>query len=104
MTDLKTIAKLYRLYLIAFAAFVLAALLGFWYFRGYAGNPHVGETISVIKSSAETAERRTDAIIDSAKHKEEQSRNEVAEKIASASSDDLPDLLSGLLRDYRNKR
>lgn len=104
MTDLKTIAKLYRLYLIAFAAFVFAALLGFWYFRGYAGNPHVGETISVIKSSAETAERRTDAIIDAAKQKEDQARNETAEKISSASSDDLPDLLSGLLRDYRNKR
>ncbi|MBP5211851.1 MAG: transposase [Pyramidobacter sp.] len=104
MTDYKTLVKAYRAWLIAAAAVLLAALTAWWYARGFGGNADVGKTIDAIKTNTQTNERRVDAIIDAAKHKEEEARNETNEQMAVVSDDALPDLLTGLLRDYRAKR
>lgn len=104
MTDYKTLVKAYRAWLIALAAVALTALLAFWLLRGYGGNANVGKTIDAIRTNAQTNERRADNIIDAAKHNEEEARNETREKMAAVSDDALPDLLAGLLRDYRTKR
>lgn len=101
MTDYKTLVKAYRAWLIAAAAVLLVALMAYWYARGYGGNADVGKTIDAIKTNMQTNERRIDAIIDAAKHKEEEVRNETTEKMAAASDDALPDLLAGLLSDWR---
>ena len=85
------------------AAVLLAALIAWWYARGYNGNADVGKTIDAIKTNMQTNERRVDAIIDAAKHKEEEARNETTEKMAAASDDALPDLLAGLLSEYRRE-
>ena len=100
---LKLAFKLYRAYVIIFVAAVLIGLLTFWLFRGYGGNANVGKTIETIRTTTETTERRADNIIDAAKHKEEETRNETREKMAAVSDDALPDLLAGLLRDYRKQ-
>ena len=101
MTDYKTLVKAYRAWLIAVVAVLLAALMAWWYARSYGGNAGVGKTIDTIKTNTQTNECRVDAIIDAAKHKEEEARNETTEKMAAASDDALPDLLAGLLSDYR---
>ena len=100
MTDLKTLIRLYRAWLIALAAVVLAAL-AFWQFRGYGGRPEVREKIDEISVTAKANERRVDAIIDAAKTKEEEVKKDVSEKIATQSDDALPALLAGLLSEYR---
>ena len=82
---------------------VLVLALGWWLFRGYGGNAEVGQKIDAIKTNTQTNERRVDAIIDAAKHKEEEIRHETTEKITAASDDVLPDLLADLLSDYRKQ-
>lgn len=103
MTDYKTLVKAYRAWLIAVVAVLLAALMAWWYARGYGGNADVDKTIDAIKTNTQTNARRVDAIIDAAKHKEEEARNETTEKMAAACDDALPDLLAGLLADYRKR-
>ena len=101
MTDYKTLVKAYRAYLIALTAMALAVLLTFWLLRGYGGNADVGKTITDIQTNMKTNERRADAILDAAKQREETARNETNQKMAAVSDDDLPDLLAGLLSDWR---
>ena len=101
MTDYKTLVKAYRAYLIALTAMALAVLLTFWLLRGYGGNADVGKTITDIQTNMKTNERRADAILDAAKQREETARNETNQKMAAASDDDLPELLAGLLSDWR---
>ena len=103
MTDYRTLVKAYRAWLIAFAAVALAALLAFWLLRGYGGNANVGKTIDAIRTTAQNNERRAEMILDAAKHKEEEIRHETTEKIVAAGDDALPDLLAGLLADYRKQ-
>lgn len=104
MTDYKILFRLYRAYLIALAAAAFAALLGYWLFRGYGGRQQVGEKITEMQTAAKQNERRIDAILDGAKEKEVTARNETLEQTAAVSDDGLPDLLAGLLADYRAKR
>ena len=103
MTDYRTLVKAYRAYLIALAVVALVALMAFWLLRGYGGNANVGKTIYAIRTTAQNNERRADMILDAAKHKEEEIRHETTEKISAASDDALPDLLAGLLADYRKQ-
>ena len=103
MTDYKTLAKAYRVYLIAFAALTLAALLIFWLCRGYSGSARVGEKIAEITNTAKTSERRADTILDAAKQREETAQHETIQNVAAVSDDDLPDLLAGLLSDWRKQ-
>ena len=103
MTDYKTLVKAYRAYLIALAAVAVTALFVFWLFRGYSGNSEVSKTIDTIRTIAQNNERRAETILDAAKHKEEEIRLETTEKITAASDDALPDLLAGLLADWRRE-
>ena len=103
MTELKNLLRLYHVYLLVVVA-VIFALFVWWICRGQGGNVKVGKTIDEIKTTTEANERRADAIVDAAKATESEVVRDVAEKVSSASSDDLPDLLAGLLRDYRAKR
>ena len=102
MTDLKSLLRLYHVYLVVFAA-VIFALFAWWICRGQGGSAKVGKTIDEIRTTTEANERRADAIVDAAKAKESDVTRDVAEKVSSTNSDDLPDLLAGLLRDYRTK-
>ena len=103
MTDLKNLLRLYHVYLVIVAA-VIFALFVWWVCRGQGGNVKVGKTIDEIRTTSETNERRADAIVDAAKARESEVTRDVVEKVSSASSDDLPDLLAGLLSEYRAKR
>ena len=104
MTDYKTLVKAYRAYLIALTAMALAALLIFWLLRGYGGNADVGKTITDIKMTAAQNERRVEMIFDR-KNKEEALANEkITEKLRTVSDDDLPDLLAGLLSEWRAEK
>ncbi len=103
MTDLKSLLRLYHVYLVVFAA-VIFALFAWWICRGQGGNVKVGKTIEEIRTTSETNERRADAIVDAAKAKESEVVRDVTEKVSAANSDDLPDLLAGLLSEYRTKR
>ena len=80
---------------------VIAALLLWWLIRFDAGRHEVGDKISEIRTTAEVAERRADVIVDAAKQREEAIRDETVKQVQSASDDALPDLLAGLLRDWR---
>lgn len=80
---------------------VVAALLLWWIVSVDAGRHEVGDKMAEIRTTAEVAERRTDAIVDAARQREEAARNETRTQIQTVSDDDLPDLLAGLLRDWR---
>ena len=82
------------------AAFVFAVLI-WWLCKGYSGRRQVNEKLSEIQTTAKATERRVDMILDAAKQREETARNETNQKMAAVSADDLPDLLAGLLSDWR---
>ncbi|MBQ8091407.1 MAG: hypothetical protein IJ233_11755 [Pyramidobacter sp.] len=85
------------------AAFVFAVLI-WWLCKGYSGRRQVNEKLSEIQTTAKATERRVDMILDAAKTKEEVSAREMAEKVRSVSDDDLPDLLAGLLSEWRAEK
>lgn len=105
MIDLDDVASLVRMYyrVVIGVVTIIALITVFWLFRGYCGREEVKQTIDAIRTTTETNERRADAIVDAAKTKESEVTRDVAEKVSSTNSDDLPDLLAGLLRDYRTK-
>ena len=91
-------------YKIVITILILVVLaLCWWLFRGYGGNAEVSKTIDAIRTTAQNNERRAETIIDAVKHKEEEIRHETTEKITAAGDDALPDLLAGLLSDYRKQ-
>ena len=91
-------------YKIVITILILVVLaLCWWLFRGYGGNSEVRKTIDAIRTTAQNNERRAETILDAAKYKEEEIRHETTEKITAASDDALPDLLTGLLSDYRKQ-
>ena len=103
MTDLKALLRLYHVYLVIVAA-VIFALFVWWVCRGQGGNVKVGKAIEEIRTTTEANGHRADAIVDAAKAKESEVVRDVTEKVSAVSDDALPDLLAGLLRDYRSKR
>lgn len=80
---------------------LLVTLILWWMVRNAAGRPEVGGKITEIKAAAEVAERRADAIVDAVKTKEEAVHDETVKQVQGVSDDALPDILAGLLRDYR---
>ena len=103
MIDLEEILEHVKAYykIVITVLVVIVLALAFWLLRGYGGNTGVGTTITDIPTNMTTNERRADAIIDAAKQREETARNETNQKMAAVSDDDLPDLLAGLLSDWR---
>lgn len=105
----ETPKKIYHWYWIGLAALASATLaamataLFICKLYGDADKSQTKEKIAEIKASAEIHARRTDAILDAARHREETARNETAEQMAAVPDDDLPDLLAGLLEDYRKQ-
>ena len=90
---------------IVFFVLGLVALgLLLWLFCPRGGNPEVKAKIDEIKTTAETNERRAEDIIDATKAKEVAASEEVKKSVDSASADALPDLLAGLLADYRKNK
>lgn len=85
------------------AAFVFAVLI-WWLCKGYSGRRQVNEKLMEIQTTAKATERRVDMILDAAKTKEEVSAREMAEKVRSVSDDDLPELLTGLLSEWRAEK
>lgn len=85
------------------AAFVCAVLI-WWLCKGYSGRRQVNEKLMEIQTTAKATERRVDMILDAAKTKEEVSAREMAEKVRSVSDDDLPELLAGLLSEWRAEK
>ena len=80
---------------------IVAALLLWWLIRLDAGRHEVGDKISEINTTAEVTERRADTIVDAAKAREEAIRDETVKQVQAVSDDALPDMLAGLLRDWR---
>ena len=103
MIDLDDVASLVRMYyrVVIGVVIIIALIAVLWIFRDYGGREEVKQTIDAIRTTTETNKRRADAIIDAAKAKESEVTRDVAKKVSSASSDDLPDLFAGLLADYR---
>lgn len=90
---------------IVFFVLGLVALgLLLWLFCPRGGNPEVKAKIDEIKTTTETNTRRVEDIIDATKAKEVAASEEVQKAVDSASADALPDLLAGLLADYRKQR
>lgn len=80
---------------------VIAALLLWWLVRFDAGRHEVGDKIAEIRTTADVAERRADAIVDAGRAREEAARDETRTYVQAVSDDGLPDLLAGLLRNWR---
>ena len=89
--------KIHRLY----TAMLLAALIAWWYARGYGGNADVGKTIDAIKTNTQTNERRADAIIDATRQREVTARAQARKKAADLPDDRLAAALDALLAEYR---
>lgn len=90
---------------IVFFVLGLVALgLLLWLFCPRGGNPEVKAKIDEIKTTTDTNTRRVKDIIDATKAKEVQASEEIKQAVDSASADALPDLLAGLLADYRKDK
>ena len=75
-----------------------------WLFCPRGEDPEVKAKIDEIKTTTETNTRRVEDIIDATKVKEVAASEEVKTAVDSASADALPDLLKGLLADYRKDK
>lgn len=106
MIDFDDVASLVKMYYRAVIVILvmLALALVFWFCRGYGGREEVKTKIDEIKTTTEVHERRVDDIIESVKGKEEEAHDEIKKGIDAVSDDGLPDILAGLLREYRENR
>ena len=106
MTDFDEIIDTLRFYrrIVFFVLGLVALGLLLWLFCPRGGNPEVKAKIDEIKTTTETNTRRVEDIIDATKSKEVAASEEVQKAVDSASTDVLPDLLAGLLADYRKNK
>ena len=106
MIDFDEIFDTLRFYrrIVFFVLGLVALGLFLWLFCPRGGNPEVKAKIDEIKTTTETNTRRVEDIIDATKAKEVAASEEVKKSVDSVSADALPDLLSGLLADYRKDK
>lgn len=106
MIDFDEIIDTLRFYrrIVFFVLGLVALGLLLWLFCQRGGNPEVKARIDEIKTTTETNERRVEGLIDATKAKEVAASEEVKKSVDSASADALPDLLKGLLADYRKDK
>lgn len=106
MIDFDEIIDTLRFYrrVVFFVLGLVALGLLLWLFCPLGGNPEVKAKIDEIKTTTETNTRRVEDIIDATKAKEVAASEEVKKSVDSASADALPDLLKGLLAEYRKQR
>lgn len=106
MIDFDEILDSLRFYrrIVFFVLGLIAFFLLLWLFQGYGGWHEVNTKIDVVKEAAKSAERHSEEILDWQKAKEANVKHETAEVIGAVSADALPDMLKGLLSDYRNGR
>lgn len=105
MIDVDEIIDRMRMYnrVILFAVAVVVLLLALWFLSNSSGRREVGTKLTEIKQTTKTNERRADEIIDAAKSREEAAKRETDESIRAVSADHLPDVLEGLLTEYRRE-
>lgn len=105
MIDVDEILDRLKLYnrVIIFAVAVVSLLLALWLLSNSAGRREVGDTLREIKQTTVHNERRADEIIDAARSREEAAKRETGESIRAVSDDHLPDVLAGLLAEYRRE-
>ena len=84
------------------AAFVFAVLI-WWLCKGYSGRRQVNEKLTEIRTTTKTNEQRVEMIFDKMKTEEALANEKITEKIRTVSDDALPDLLAGLLSDWRKQ-
>lgn len=106
MIDVDEILDRMKMYnrVIIFAVAVVGLLLALWLLSNSPGRREVSTTLTEIKQTTKTNERRADEIIDAAKSREEAAKRETGESIRAVSDDGLPDLLAGLLSEYRREQ
>ena len=106
MIDFDEIIDSLRFYrrVVFFVLGLVALGLLLWLFCPRGGNPEVKAKIDEIKTTTETNTRRVEDIIDATKAKEVAASEEIKTAVDYASADALPDLLKGLLADYRKQR
>ena len=106
MIDFDEIIDSLRFYrrIVFFVLGLVALGLLLWLFCPRGDNPEVKAKIDEIKTTAETNTRRVEDIIDATKAKEVQASEQIKTAVDSASADALPDLLKGLLADYRKNK
>lgn len=106
MIDFDEIIDTLRFYrrIVFFVLGLVALGLLLWLFCPRGGNPEVKAKIDEIKITTETNTRRVEDIFDATKAKEVAASEEVQKAVNTASADALPDLLAGLLADYRKQR
>ena len=106
MIDFDEIIDTLRFYrrIVFFVLGLVALGLLLWLFCPHGGNPEVKAKIDEIKVTAETNERRVDDVFNATKAKEVQASEEIKQAVDTASADALPDLLAGLLADYRKNK
>lgn len=105
MIDVDEIIDRMRMYnrVILFAVAVVGLIFALWLLSNSPGRREVGTKLTEIKQTTKTNERRADEIIDAAKTREEAAKRETAENISALSDDHLPDVLAGLLAEYRRE-
>ena len=105
MIDVDEILDRMKMYnrVIIFAFAVVGLLLALWFLSNSPGRREVGTKLTEIKQTTKVNERRADEIIDAAKTREEAAKRETAENISALSDDHLPDVLAGLLAEYRRE-
>jgi len=106
MIDVDEIIDRMKMYnrVIIFAVAVVGLLLALWLLSNNAGRREVGTKLTEIKQTTKVNERRADEIIDAAKSREEAAKRETGESIRAVSDDHLPDVLAGLLAEYRREQ
>ena len=106
MIDFDEIIDTLRFYrrVVFFVLGLVALGLLLWLFCPRGGNPEVKAKIDEIKTTTETNERRVEDIIGAMKAKEVAASEEIKKSVDSVSADALPDLLKGLLADYRKDK
>lgn len=97
VTDLKN----NRRWLYALAAVVVVALLAAWYWHSYGGRGETDAVIDRLRQSAETAERRADAIVDATGWREVTARAQTKKQTDAMPADELCAALDRLLAEYR---
>lgn len=105
MIDVDEILDRMKMYnrVIIFAVAVVVLLLALWLLSNSTGRREVGAKLTEIKQVTKSNERRVDEIIDATKSREEAAKRETAQNISAVSDDHLPDVLAGLLAEYRRE-
>ena len=87
-----------------YALLACIVLVMYWFWEGFGGGLKVDASLLELERSTKEAERRADEVLDAAMRKEAALHEAAKKMVEQADDDDLPDLLTALLDEYRKGR